>query len=68
MNDPKTPLNSVTIVSGAVLAINSVLAIFGHAIDPTFADEAIKLIQVLVTLVGAIGVVYGRIRAKTAIS
>jgi len=68
MNDVKSILQSTTIWSAAIAVAASTLSIF-H-IDFSSADQAaaVQDIYAIVTAVGGLGAIYGRIRATAKLT
>lgn len=68
MEDAKTPLQSLTVVSAAASAIVSLLGAFGITLDPALAGQAANGAAQLASAAMAAMAVYGRIRATTRIA
>ena len=68
MEDQKTPLQSLTVLSAASSAILSLLGAFGVSVDPALAGQAVNGAAQLASAAMAAVAVYGRIRATTRIA
>lgn len=67
MNDTKTPLQSLTVLSAASSALLSLLGAAGVAIDPQVAAQAVNGAAQLASAALAAVAIYGRLRATTRI-
>ncbi len=68
MDQFKTPLQSLTVLSAASSALLSLLGAVGVAVDPQVAGQAVNGAAQLASAAMAAVAIYGRLRATTRIA